>query len=264
MMGQHTTTVWKWLMVPARSGAENMARDTALMDRARQTGESVFSIYEWERPTLSLGRNQTARGRYDLGAAEAQGIDVVRRPTGGRALMHHREVTYSVTAPIADDESLHDSYHRINRLLLDGLRRLGVSASEAPVIERTPQPGTLPCFATPAQGELVADGGKLVGSAQLRQNGALLQHGSILIADDQPLIGGLLLDRADTVSVPAASTLTAALGKAPSVQDVASAIRESLESLEMTETVAMHEEELEQLTARHRERYRSEWWTWRR
>ena len=87
------------MLVPPRSGSENMARDSALMDRARATGERIFSVYSWERPTLSLGRNQTAKDRYDLREMDARGIDVVRRPTGGRALLHWREVTYSVAAP---------------------------------------------------------------------------------------------------------------------------------------------------------------------
>src|SRR6476619_5981772 len=100
---------WRLMLVPPRRGAENMARDTGLMDRARATGEAVLSVYSWERPTLSLGRNQTAAGRYDLTAIKHRGIDVVRRPTGGRALLHWHEVTYSVTAPIAEGESLNDS-----------------------------------------------------------------------------------------------------------------------------------------------------------
>src|ERR1019366_681592 len=122
---------WWLMLVPPRTGAENMARDTALMDRARMTGESVFSVYSWTNPTLSLGRNQIAAGKYDLDAIEAQGMDIVRRPTGGRALLHHREVTYSVTSPILPGDSLNDSYARINDLLLDGLAALGVPASAA-------------------------------------------------------------------------------------------------------------------------------------
>ena len=75
--------------------------DVSLLDRARSSGECVMRIYEWSRPTLSLGRNQAARGHYDLERARAAGIDFVRRPTGGRAVLHHRELTYSVTAPAA-------------------------------------------------------------------------------------------------------------------------------------------------------------------
>src|ERR1700674_3527576 len=93
---------WRLLLAPPRSGAENMARDTALQARAANTSETVFSIYSWARPTLSLGRNQPATGLYDLERIHAAGLDVVRRPTGGRAILHNRAATYSVTAPILD------------------------------------------------------------------------------------------------------------------------------------------------------------------
>src|SRR5215210_2955869 len=101
---------WRLLHVPPRGGAENMARDVALMHRARSTGEVVFSIYQWTTPTLSLGRNQRAKGCYDLDRMRSCGIDVVRRPTGGRALLHHREVTYSVTTAVESTDSLHAWY----------------------------------------------------------------------------------------------------------------------------------------------------------
>ena len=126
------------MLIPPRSGAENMARDSALMDRARETGEHIFTVYSWSRPTLSLGRNQTAKDRYDPARLESRGIDVVRRPTGGRALLHWREVTYSVAAPAADHEPLTESYAAINRILLEGLRSLGVEVSESRGGARTP------------------------------------------------------------------------------------------------------------------------------
>src|SRR6476661_7568836 len=138
---------WRLMLVPPRSGAENMAMDTGLMDRARETGESVLSVYSWERPTLSLGRNQTAAGKYDMAAIKSRGLDVVRRPTGGRALLHNREVTYSVTAPISSDETLNNSYERINGLLLEGLFSLGVQARVAAAAGPSLPPGDIPCFA---------------------------------------------------------------------------------------------------------------------
>src|SRR6478672_10463504 len=201
---------WRLMLVPPRRGAENMARDTGLMDRARDTGESVLSVYSWERPTLSLGRNQTAAGKYDLAAIESRGMDVVRRPTGGRSLLHDHEVTYSVTAPISPDESLNESYERINGLLLEALFSLGVQARVAASTSPALPPGEIPCFAEPSKGELVSDGRKLVGSAQVRENGALLQHGSILIEDDQALIAQVSLTPPATDAIPAA-TLSAAL-----------------------------------------------------
>src|SRR6185436_7637026 len=105
---------WRLLSVPPRAGAENMARDSALQARAARSGETVFSVYSWSRPTLSLGRNQPAVGLYDLKKIRAAEIDIVRRPTGGRAILHDREVTYSVTAPIGA-ASLRETYDRINR-----------------------------------------------------------------------------------------------------------------------------------------------------
>src|SRR5262245_64276589 len=90
---------WKFLESPADDGPGNMALDEALMSRATRTGEAVFRVYSWSVPTLSLGRNQRAKGDYDLGAAHERGIAFVRRPTGGRALLHDHEVTYSVTIP---------------------------------------------------------------------------------------------------------------------------------------------------------------------
>src|SRR5258705_8891998 len=159
---------WRLLITPPRSGAENMARDTALQARAARTGETVFSIYSWSRPTLSFGRNQPASGLYDVGKIRGAGIDVVRRPTGGRAILHHREVTYSVTAPAKDAAPLRETYSRINLILQIGLRQLGVSVEPASPSQRTWAPNGRPCFGPPGRGELGATGSKRVRSAQRR------------------------------------------------------------------------------------------------
>ena len=108
------TGTWRTLLTPPLSGAANMAMDHALMERARRTGERVLRVYTWSGPTLSLGRHQVARGRMNIDAARARGVALVRRPTGGRALLHHREVTYSVTAPLDRDDSVRDWYAAIN------------------------------------------------------------------------------------------------------------------------------------------------------
>ena len=239
-----------------------MARDSALMEMARETGENIFSVYSWQAPTLSLGRNQTARDRYDLREIVRRGIDVVRRPTGGRALLHWREVTYSVAAPLGDDESLVESYERINRILIRGLQLLGVDATEAHGGPRTPPPGDLPCFATPAEGELVSDGSKLVGSAQVRENGSLLQHGSILIHDDQPMVSSLLIEPA--IEAPRAATLSDALGFEPGIEQVADALFAAVRALEDPDATVLEESELIERTRAHVDHYRNSLWTWRR
>jgi lipoyl(octanoyl) transferase len=259
-----TSAPWRLMLVSPRSGAENMARDCALMEWAREAREHVFSVYSWERPTLSLGRNQQARNRYDPGAIEREGIDVVRRPTGGRALLHWREVTYSVAGPAPEGELLTESYEAINRILLEGLRILGVTASESRGGPRTPRPGDMPCFAAPAEGELVAKGAKLVGSAQLRENGAMLQHGSILIRDDQSMIGSLLLNPVTGTSVPPAATLTDELGREPTVRETAEALFEAVRSLADANARTLDEDALAARMSMHLEHYRNPLWTWRR
>src|SRR6266566_6444797 len=185
MHSRRSYSHWRLLIVAPRSGAENMARDSALQARAARTGETVFSIYSWLRPTLSFGRHQPATGLYDIEKIRSANVDVVRRPTGGRAILHDHEVTYSVTAPLMDAAPLRQTYSRINSILLDGLARLGVGVELASPRERAPAPTMRPCFELPGEGELVARGRKLVGSAQWRDEGAVLQHGSILVEDDQ-------------------------------------------------------------------------------
>lgn len=177
-----------------RSGAWNMAVDHALMDPARE-GSLVLRLYGWDPPCLSFGRNQEARGRYRGREARRRSIDLVRRPTGGRAVYHRREVTYAVTAPADLWGGLRRSYSRINRALLRGLAELGVPARAAGERGRgAPGPGARACFRDPLPGEVVAGEGKLVGSAQWRDGGALLQHGSVLLRDEQAVVDELRRD----------------------------------------------------------------------
>ena len=237
-----------------------MALDHALMRRAARTGDAVLRVYAWAEPTLSLGRNQTARGRYDLQRATEAGVAVVRRPTGGRAVLHWREITYSVTAPVGPLGSLRESYGWINRLLVDGLRRIGVDAYIAGRTGAPPTPGLTPCFEEPVAGELCAGGRKLVGSAQVREHDVLLQHGSILVDDDQELASALLIAPAPPPPRPA--TLRALLGRAPSLDEVAGALAAALgdpgaEPLQPDAALSRDERELRAL-------YDDPAWTWRR
>ncbi len=253
-----TSVRWRVLLSDPLDGASNMALDEVLMLRAERTGEAVLRVYGWSRPTLSLGRNQVARDKYDIEQARARGVDFVRRPTGGRAVLHHREVTYSVTAPVSALGTLRESYVAINRLLIHGLRLLGVDAHEADPRGVTPKPGVLPCFVVPAKGEIVADGRKLVGSAQVREGGALLQHGSVLVDDDQPLASTLLLS--PVAPPPPPSTLRALLGRAPSLDEVAGALAAALPEVQALEVDPLLERDALAASAR----YRDPTWTWRR
>ena len=242
-----------------------MARDTALQARAARTGETVFSVYSWSRPTLSFGRNQPALGLYDLDRIHAAGIDLVRRPTGGRAILHNREVTYSVTAPLDDAAPLRETYSRINRILQNGLSRLGVAVVPAKSSERAAVPSVRPCFETPAEGELVAQGGKLVGSAQYRDGGALLQHGSILVNDDQSSLPDFAAElSAESESVPVPATLHSLLGRSPDPGEVAEAMFDAVRSLEDVGAVELDEDEVRDAALQHVSYFLDEGWTWRR
>lgn len=240
-----------------------MAIDEALMARARRTGEAVLRVYGWSQPTLSLGRNQRAAGLYDERALALREIGVVRRPTGGRALLHHREVTYSVTAPCAPSGTLLAEYARINALLSSALAALGVPVVVATPSTRAATPSAEPCFAEPATGELTVNGRKLVGSAQWRERGALLQHGSILVDDDQSSIVGLM--REPVHAPPAPATLRDALGRAPVLAEVADALFGAVRSLADPDARPLDvDEELSREVSGIAARYRDVAWTWRR
>jgi lipoate-protein ligase A len=243
-----------------------MARDSALQARAARTGETVFSIYSWLRPTLSFGRHQPATGLYDIDKIRSAKVDVVRRPTGGRAILHDHEVTYSVTAPLREAAPLRETYSRINRILLDGLGRLGVGVELASPRGRAPAPNMRPCFEAPAEGELVARGSKLVGSAQWRDERAVLQHGSILVEDDQSSLPSFAAAGADAGndSIARPATLHALLGRSPEVAEVANVMFEAVRSLEDEEATEMAEEEIRAEVMSRIPHFLDEGWTWRR
>ena len=240
-----------------------MALDEALMARARRAGETVLRVYGWSQPTLSLGRNQRAVGIYHEALLAERGVGVVRRPTGGRALLHHREITYSVTAPCEDTGALVAEYGRINALLSAALDSLGVPVVAAAPATRAAAPSAAPCFAEPARGELTLRGRKLVGSAQWRERGAMLQHGSILVDDDQSSIAGFL--RATVPPTPPPATLRDALGRAPVMAEVADALFRAVRDVADPDATPIEiDDDLDRDMTDFAERYRDDAWTWRR
>ena len=254
---------WRLIVSEPGDGVENMATDEALMEEARASGEAIARVYTWSVPTLSFGRNQPARGSYDADAAAARGIGIVRRPTGGRALLHHREITYAIGAPVRA-LSLREAYGRINLILVGALRSFGLDVHLAGAA-RARRPDIAPCFAEPAEGEIVLGGRKLVGSAQWRDGTALLQHGSILIDDDQPSIAALMTVAPTTV-VPAPATLRETVAVVPSVAEFARALGAAVEQ---SEGVPCDHADADATTLRRRardlsSRYADPAWTWRR
>jgi len=260
--------MWRFLHTPPSTGAFNMALDEALMSYASDTQQWIFRVYSWTAPTLSLGRHQVARGAYDRKQIAERGIDVVRRPTGGRAILHHREVTYSAVGPVAAAGDLRESYARINRLLIAALHQLGVDAAVVPVTriqQTTPGsegPGLLPCFHHPSSGEITHHGRKLVGSAQWRCNDAFLQHGSILVDDDQMQLSSLLITKGPEIQRPA--TLREAVGRVPSESEVARALFDAVCSSEDPDAMPMKLDTAILDRAKDLcEHYLDESWTWR-
>lgn len=209
-------TPWRLIDTPPARGPFNMAMDAALMDSVRVGAPPVLRFYRWSPACLSLGRNQPAAGHYDEAALRARGIDVVRRPTGGRAVLHDRELTYSVVIPHRALGPPRSAYATINAALVSGLRQLGVDASLQPASARLATvPSIAPCFRDPAEGEVVAGGRKLVGSAQVRQGGVMLQHGSLLFEDDQSMVAELLREPQRSTPDELPATLSAFLDPLP-------------------------------------------------
>lgn len=217
---------WHVLIEPrGRPGAENMALDHALCEDAERTGRVFLRLYRFDPPCLSFGRNEPARACYDPALVARLGLDVVRRPTGGRTVWHEHELTYAVAAPLAAFGSLAAMYLAIHARLAAALRALGARATLAPDrrIARPPDRQG-PCFATSVAGEVLIDGKKVIGSAQLRRGSAFLQHGSILLDGAQDMIRAVEGGRGRSRAVERCTTLSAALGRPVTFHEVAEAI----------------------------------------
>jgi lipoyl(octanoyl) transferase len=169
---------------PAR-GAWNMAVDEALFRRAEEDGASgpFLRLYTWAPACLSLGHHQTFHETCDPGYCASRGFDVVRRPTGGKAVLHDDEVTYSVVGRMDRQPfaglSLIDTYGLIAEALAEGLRRAGLEVSLSQRPGSVSPAGGAPCFLVPSEKEITASGRKVVGSAQRRGLHGFLQHGAV-------------------------------------------------------------------------------------
>ncbi len=178
---------WRLLITPPADGATNMAIDEAIM-HALSEGKTVPTLrfYRWEPPCLSLGYNQHFAD-VDIVACEALGYTWVRRPTGGRAILHTDELTYSVITRQTDPRvagGVVASYRRLSAGLLTGLQELGAVAVQAEGnMPKNPRQGAA-CFDTPSHYEVTLNGKKLVGSAQVRRKKMVLQHGTLPLGGD--------------------------------------------------------------------------------
>lgn len=251
---------WRLLLdLDGRPGWQNMALDQALLARAAR-GERWLRLYRWSPHCLSFGRHEPAGRRYDRERIERRGLDVVRRPSGGRAVWHAEELTYAVAAPAEPFGGLRQAYQEIHRMLLDALRLLGVEAELAPA-RRTAPVDAGACFASPAGGEVTLWGRKLVGSAQLREGTGLLQHGSLLLAGRQDPVREVTLGVA---SADLAVPLADATGCDPDLRAVTEAVAHAASNRwEGTWTQVAADPALEREAAAYAARFRSPAWTWR-
>ena len=189
---------WRLINSGFQSGAMNMALDEALLHSvARGDSLPVLRFYRWRPATVTLGYAQSVITDLDLDVCRQAGLDVVRRSTGGRAVLHDHEVTYSVIAPLNTNlfgQSVLNCYRVISEILQMTLVQLGLPAQLVPGKPRGGIQNAMKaiCFSAPSQYELVIDGRKVAGSAQKRHGQAFLQHGSIPIEMDLELLSKAL------------------------------------------------------------------------
>lgn len=220
----------------ARTGAWNMALDEALMEAAAAgAAPPTVRFYRWEPPCLSLGKRQPLDG-VDLVACRRDGVDVVRRATGGWAILHTDELTYSIAVRQDDPRAqgaILDAYRTLSEGLTAGLRLLGLPAAMNPVAPGGTHNISAACFEVPSAYEITVAGRKLIGSAQTRPNGRVLQHGSLPLGGDIARVARYLSfasqEERDALAAhlrARATTLADLLGHQVSFAEAARALRE--------------------------------------
>jgi lipoyl(octanoyl) transferase len=192
---------WRFIVTEAMSPAMNMAVDEAILQlHSEGKVPPTVRFYTWNPATLSIGYFQKAAKEINMEALRERGLGFVRRPTGGRAVLHDQELTYSVVVSESHPKmpsSVTEAYKVISMGLLHGFQRLGLHAEMVSLAteeekEKYSSPGSSACFDSPSWYELVVEGKKVAGSAQTRQKGVILQHGSILLEMDVELLFSLL------------------------------------------------------------------------
>ena len=191
---------WRLIIDTPRSGSFNMAADQVLLDLCQDYAEPVFRLYEWECPTLSLGKNEKLDSQLDLQECQNLSIPVVRRMTGGKSVLHGFDLTYSFVAGVRDSQfpgGILDNYQFLARGFNDFFQKLGLNPVILNKSLQKKKTGTHICFSEPSSYEILIEGKKIIGNAQrvkiIRGKNSspkrfFLQHGSILLKDFIPLI----------------------------------------------------------------------------
>jgi len=232
-------TKWRLILSDPASGSWNMALDEALLEFcAAHISLTTLRFYSWDPACLSLGYAQPSRDADQI-KLKQHGWELVRRPTGGRAILHTDELTYSLTASVDEalvQGSILESYRRLSQALLAGLKILGIQAFASPK-NNGEDPSRQPvCFETPSDYEITVQGKKIIGSAQARRLNGVLQHGAIPITGDLTRINQVLHINKTSTREDAnqrlllhAATLTDILGSEPSFEDVRKAFVEGFQ-----------------------------------
>lgn len=172
-------------------GSLNMAIDDYLFRSLDEDiPQTYLRFYQWEKPTVSLGYSQKIQKVVDIDYCRQNGIDIVRRITGGKMVLHHREVTYSLCSSDSKTftSTLSGSYKSISQALIRGLEKMGLAPYLADFPPSSYARGNFPCFSYPARDEIEVGEKKIVGSAQKRVGSRFIQHGSIPLEDDEGLL----------------------------------------------------------------------------
>lgn len=198
-----------------RTGKENMQTDSDLLDFAikNELKEPIFRLYGWKPACVSLGRNQKD-DFLDYELLKSKNIDVVRRLTGGRALLHDNEITYSFICPesfLQNGSHIVSSYKEISQILIDKFKKLGIDldfGASKPI-----KTGFDYCMLISTGADLCYKEKKLIGSAQCRSHGYILQHGSILYDYDKKLLEEIFREKVSTDEITSIKEINPKLSK---------------------------------------------------
>ena len=278
---EYPLATWRLLNTGSADGATNMAIDEAILTAvAEERSQPTLRFFAWEPPCLSIGYNQAA-DEVDMTRCQQAGVDFVRRPTGGRAILHTDELTYSIVAPQGEPRvtgGVVESYRRLSAGLVRGLRFLRVEVAQAEGGHGTVAPTgqdaavSAACFDAPSAYEVTAGGRKLVGSAQVRRRETVLQHGSLPLQGDITRICRYLVvpseERRQELHRELrarATSLELVLGRVASFGQVAEAlVRGFCEALNLhLEPGELSEHELALVQQFRREKYTAETWNFR-
>ncbi|TCT20893.1 lipoate-protein ligase A [Melghiribacillus thermohalophilus] len=268
---------WFFIDTDIQTPAFNMALDEALLNwHSQGLIPPVLRFYQWKPAGLSLGYFQKIQGKIRVEAVEKHGFDMVRRLTGGRAVLHDHELTYSVVVSEEHEKmpkTVTEAYRVISQGILEGYRNLGIQAEFSIPERKLGKNSSAVCFEEPSWYELVIDGKKAAGSAQTRQKGVILQHGSVPISMDTEVLFDLFEYSSDKIRQRAkekfaerAITIEEVLKREVPVEEVKDAFYEGFRSglgIEL-QPFELTSEQLEEVQNLADTRYSTDAWTYKR